>query len=224
VFSYLGLTFFSYNTQPWSFDLITLMFIVIVVGRAISTIGLYSLLRLCGYESKSLNPLSFKELIFIWYAGLIRGAVAFGLVLRISPADSANRDVIVTASLSLVVLTTVVFGSTVGLVGNLLFEQSEAAAEVGDHYSQEEESQDELHPNLENLDALSNKDSDKMAMVRKKGCVAAFKRLDESVLKPALIFSYNKSSYKRSRSIYHKFEDEAEKMEEQFTKQREGDY
>lgn len=133
MFSYLGLTFFSYNTQPWSFDLITLMFIVIVVGRAISTIGLYSLLRLCGYESKSLNPLSFKELIFIWYAGLIRGAVAFGLVLRINPADSANRDVIVTASLSLVVLTTVVFGSTVGLVGNLLFEQSEAAAEVGDH-------------------------------------------------------------------------------------------
>lgn len=148
MFSYLGLTFFSYNTQPWSFDLITLLFVLIVVGRFISTIGLYSLLRLCGYESKSLNPLSFKELIFIWYAGLIRGAVAFGLVLRINPADSVNRSVIVTASLSLVVLTTVVFGSTVGLVGKLLFDQSESASQIGDHSSLEEESQDQLHPNL----------------------------------------------------------------------------
>lgn len=63
-----------------------------------------------------------------------------------------------------------------------------------------------------------------MATVHKKGCVAAFKRFDESVLKPALIYLYDKSSYKRSRSIFHKFEDEAEKMEEQFTKQKEGNY
>ena len=122
VFSYLGLTFFSLNTSPWSFGLITLMTVIVVVGRAVATIGLYSLLRVCGYESKSANPLSFKELVFIWYAGLIRGAIAFGLVLRIEPSVSANRDVIVTTSLSLVVFTTVVFGSTVGLVGNYLFE------------------------------------------------------------------------------------------------------
>lgn len=83
MFSYLGLTFFSYNTQPWSFDLITLMLGIVIFGRAIATIGLYSLIRLCGYEKNSPNPLSFKELVFIWYAGLIRGAVAFGLVLRI---------------------------------------------------------------------------------------------------------------------------------------------
>lgn len=85
MFSYLGLTFFAYNTQPWSFDLITLMFLLVFFGRAICTIGLYSLLRLFGYEKNSAQPLTFRELVFIWYAGLIRGAVAFGLVLRIQP-------------------------------------------------------------------------------------------------------------------------------------------
>ena len=51
---------------------------------------------------------------------MIRGAIAFGLVLRIDKSYT-NRDVIVTTSLSLVVFTTVVFGSTVGLLNDCLF-------------------------------------------------------------------------------------------------------
>ena len=75
-----------------------------------------SVLRCCGYKS----GISLKELVFIWYAGMIRGAIAFGLVLRID-TDFKNRDVIVTTSLALVVFTTVIFGSTVGLLGKCLF-------------------------------------------------------------------------------------------------------
>jgi hypothetical protein len=47
---------------------------------------------------------------------MIRGAIAFGLVLRIDGKIFKNRDVIVTTSLALVVFTTVVFGSTVSLL------------------------------------------------------------------------------------------------------------
>ena len=46
---------------------------------------------------------------------MIRGAVAFGLVLQIDK-NVENRSVIVTTSLGLVVITTVVMGSTVALV------------------------------------------------------------------------------------------------------------
>ena len=56
---------------------------------------------------------------------MIRGAIAFGLVLRIDGAAFKNRDVIVTTSLSLVVFTTVVFGSTVGLLSHVFFDQDE---------------------------------------------------------------------------------------------------
>ena len=97
------------------------MILIVIVGRAISTIGLYSFLRFCGYESDSPDHLSLKELVFIWYAGMIRGAIAFALVLRIQPSDSINRNVIITTCLSLVVFTTIVFGSTVGVVGNAFF-------------------------------------------------------------------------------------------------------
>jgi len=51
---------------------------------------------------------------------MIRGAIAFGLVLRISGDRFANRDVIVTTTLSLVVFTTVVYGSTVGVLQRFL--------------------------------------------------------------------------------------------------------
>ena len=51
---------------------------------------------------------------------MIRGAVSFALVLRIDDSYT-NRDVIVTTSLSLVVFTTVIFGSTVGCLGKCLF-------------------------------------------------------------------------------------------------------
>ena len=55
---------------------------------------------------------------------MIRGAIAFGLVLRIDGREFKNRDVIVTTSLSLVVFTTVVCGSTVGLLSHIFFDHA----------------------------------------------------------------------------------------------------
>lgn len=52
------------------------------------------------------SQIPLKELIFIGYAGMIRGAVAFGLVLRIDD-EIENRSVIVTTTLFLVIFTTI---------------------------------------------------------------------------------------------------------------------
>lgn len=93
---------------------------IICVGRACGTLGLYYSMRALGYEKNHKKPLTFKELVFIWYAGMIRGAIAFGLVLRVDDFFP-NKDVIVTTCLSLVVFTTIVCGSTVGLLNNCLF-------------------------------------------------------------------------------------------------------
>jgi hypothetical protein len=51
---------------------------------------------------------------------MIRGAVAFGLVLRLDPAIP-NRSVIITSSLVLVIGTTIFMGSTVSTVQRILF-------------------------------------------------------------------------------------------------------
>jgi NhaP-type Na+/H+ or K+/H+ antiporter len=50
------------------------------------------------------------------YAGMIRGAIAFGLVLQIDGDIVKEKDVIVTTSLTLVIVTTVIYGSTMPLV------------------------------------------------------------------------------------------------------------
>jgi hypothetical protein len=52
---------------------------VIVFGRLMGTFGLVTFLKIFGYKQE----MSMKELLFVWYAGMIRGAIAFGLVLRI---------------------------------------------------------------------------------------------------------------------------------------------
>ena len=126
VFSYLGLTFFSYKSYEWSYELIIVEMVVILIGRALGTFGLISLLKICNYEKHNPKKITWKELTFIWYAGLIRGAIAFGLVLRIDDSIP-NRGVIVTTCLTLVVFTTIFFGSTVGLLGKCMFgDKSEA--------------------------------------------------------------------------------------------------
>lgn len=95
-----------------------------MVGRGCGTLGLYYLMRACGYENNYENPLTLKELVFIWYAGMIRGAIAFGLVLRVD-SYFPNREVIVTTCLALVVFTTIFCGSTIGLLGKCLFKKED---------------------------------------------------------------------------------------------------
>ena len=93
------------------------------------------MLKICCYERDNPNKLTFKELVFIWYAGMIRGAIAFGLVLRIDEGVP-NRNVITTTCLALVVFTTIVAGSTVGVLAQCLFgdDKPEVHEEVSDHH------------------------------------------------------------------------------------------
>jgi len=55
---------------------------------------------------------------------MIRGAIAFGLVLRVDEFFP-NKDVIVTTCLALVVFTTIICGSTVGLLNKCLFSKED---------------------------------------------------------------------------------------------------
>lgn len=65
--------------------------------------------------------MTLKEQFFICYAGLIRGAIAFGLVLRLSGIITGEKlEIIETTALTLVVSTTLIFGSTMSLVQKML--------------------------------------------------------------------------------------------------------
>ena len=86
---------------------------IIIVGRICAISIAHGLFGLCS-KTKDYTG---KELIFIMYGGMIRGAIAFGLVLKI-PDDNtfAERGVVVTTTLAAVIITTVGFGSFMPVV------------------------------------------------------------------------------------------------------------
>ena len=114
IFAYLGLTFFAYKDYTWSGSLALWLMPIIILGRFAGTLGLVKFMDLCGYGS----GIRTIEVFFMGFAGLIRGAIAFGLVLRLD-TSLVNREVIVTTALTIVVGTTIFFGSLVGLIAGL---------------------------------------------------------------------------------------------------------
>ena len=96
------------------------MFFNVLIFRFI---GIFMIIGISQLIMRKTIGLSVKDLIFISYAGMIRGAVAFGLVLRLY-ADNAgleDRSVIVTSSYFLVLATIVIMGCTVPSVHRILF-------------------------------------------------------------------------------------------------------
>jgi NhaP-type Na+/H+ or K+/H+ antiporter len=97
------------------------MMCIIIIGRLVGVWGVHYLIRMCQKESEITIP----ELSFISYGGMIRGAIAFGLVLKIPEGDDGSgefkeRGVIVTTTLAIVIITTVIFGSFMPVVQRLL--------------------------------------------------------------------------------------------------------
>lgn len=134
VFAYLGLCTFSYaarqDSYPWDPYFIMIVLAIVILARTFATFFAHGVFRLCC--RKSTPDVNLRELIFICYGGMIRGAIAFGLVLKI-PEDKAvnpNRGIIVTTTLALVIITTVVFGSFMPMVQKHLFHE-ELDAEEG---------------------------------------------------------------------------------------------
>lgn len=83
VFAYLGLSFFSYADLfnfPWSWSFILIELFICIVARIAGTVGLLYLLVLLRHKT----DITFRQVSFISYAGMIRGAIAFGLVLNLN--------------------------------------------------------------------------------------------------------------------------------------------
>jgi len=109
VFAYLGLSLFSYIDYPWSWQFILIEISITMISRLFGTIGLIYLMVLCSHKKQ----VTFKELLFIYYSGLIRGAIAFGLVLKIT---DPSKKVIITTALIIVIGSTIIFGSFMPIV------------------------------------------------------------------------------------------------------------
>lgn len=128
VFAYIGLCLFTYANSTlfvegkeaprniWSYSFIGYMIPIIVFGRFMSIYLTYFMFSCCHKEK-----LTCKQLTFISYGGVIRGAIAFGLVLKIPESeDFHERDVLITTTLSIVIFTTLLFGTFMPLAQRIL--------------------------------------------------------------------------------------------------------
>lgn len=114
VFAYIGLCVFTYSNSndndhhSWSASFIGWMVLIVIVGRILAVWTAHGICKLCVRKDITL-----RELMFISYGGMIRGAIAFGLVLKIddNPKEFPEREVIITTTLALVIITTLVFGT-----------------------------------------------------------------------------------------------------------------
>lgn len=142
VYSYIGIALYSLIATWWSFAFIGSQILIIVAGRCIAVFFVFYAGRLC-CRKKTIN---FNELCFITYAGQIRGAIAFALVLKIpiagepgcevnpttgnnSCVSEENYEVLVSTTLILVMVTTLLFGTFMGQVGKRLVPPTEEQAE-----------------------------------------------------------------------------------------------
>lgn len=131
IYSYVGIALLNAIPQYWSFAYIGSYFILIVVGRVVAVFSIFYSFKLC-CKTRTIN---FNELVFVTYAGMIRGAIAFALVLTLPyqvpgtqtcsekglsfPDDCFEFNVyqmLVSSTLILVVLTTFIFGTFMGVV------------------------------------------------------------------------------------------------------------
>jgi len=131
IYSYIGLSLYSNLNGWWSWGFIIYETIIVVVGRFAAIFGCFYTFNMC-FKSRTINA---RELVFIGWGGMIRGAIAFALVLRIpkqgepscESADpmkdcysTQNFDLMVTTTFVLIVFTTLVFGSFMALMGRIL--------------------------------------------------------------------------------------------------------
>jgi hypothetical protein len=173
----------------------------VVLGRLVGIFGTFYLFRLC-YKKKTIN---FWELSFIAWGGMIRGVIAFALVMKIPYVGSENckepeycftpenYQLAVTTTLALVYITTLVFGSFMKIYQGWALGSKFEHAEIDDGASHYEE----IHnPNEEKevLDptALASSDPNAPKGFNQSPLYLWFSKYDEEVLRPYFIRKYNR--------------------------------
>jgi len=111
VFTYLGLTSISISHDSFCLSFIILVFIFVLVGRFLAIYGISLILNIFKLKIFSFDM---SERGITFFAGCIRGAIAFGLAISM-PEDSGDgkkdKQMLISSTLILVFVSTLLFGA-----------------------------------------------------------------------------------------------------------------
>ncbi len=220
IFAYLGLVFFFYLKRAWSFSLIAFELPVICISRFVGIFGLIFLMRFLCCKKPFL---SMGELTFQWFAGLIRGPIAFGLVLRLDSEPDIvqpRKDIIITSTLVLVIFTTIVFGSIMPLLSKCLLTKHthHSHPHSHEHHSGHNVGSRLLQPDLDTKPAMSlhqpflHPNAERRTSFYVGGtkevkgtCKYYWKKFDHGIMKPIFIHKFDEINQKKDLEFYEGF-------------------
>ena len=200
VFVYLGLTAVHYFQVAFSWSFMIFELIVVVVGRFVSVYGICILMDLFHVSN---FKLSFVERGICGCSGTIRGAIAFGLSISIVSKSELNRDILLSTTLSLVFISTIVFGALMPYFikfwksfDKVKYPETEENKELS-YADLDDESNDEvrfsyLHPNFDNkIEEFSKEKNIEVLKKRLSYWLGTYwLQFDDAYLKPKLICNW----------------------------------
>ena len=200
VFVYLGLTAVHYFQVAFSWSFMIFELIVVVVGRFVSVYGICVLMDLFHVTN---FKLSFVERGICSCSGTIRGAIAFGLSISIVSKSELNRDILLSTTLSLVFISTIVFGALMPYFIKFWksfdknkYPDNPESKEL-ENAEMEDESNDEvrfsyLHPNFDNkIEEFSKEKNVEVLKKRLSYWLGTYwLQFDDAYLKPKLICNW----------------------------------
>ena len=195
VFVYLGLTAVHYFQVAFSWSFMIFELFVVVCGRFVSVYGICILMDLFHVSN---FKLSFVERGICGCSGTIRGAIAFGLSISIVSKSELNRDILLSTTLSLVFISTIVFGALMPYFINFWksFEKKKKPEENKelDYADLDDEANEEvrfsyLHPNFDNKVEEFSKEKDIEVLKKRLSYWLGtyWLQFDDAYLKPKLI-------------------------------------
>lgn len=130
LFIYLGIGIYTTDQQTFNLKLTLLIIAAGFVARAFSVflpIGIYACFK------KFKLTINFKQMLIIWFSGLIRGAIAFALALKVSPEIAQHKNQLVSLTLVIVLMTTIIFGGLMAAFAKLIGLSVESNTESHDY-------------------------------------------------------------------------------------------
>ena len=203
VFVYLGLTATAVHyfqvAFSWSFMLFELC--VVICGRFVSVFGICVLMDLFHVSN---FKLSFVERGICSCSGTIRGAIAFGLSISIVSKSELNRDILLSTTLSLVFISTIVFGALMPYFINFFKsfnktykeeEENKKELELDEHSTNMVDDEfrfSYLHPNFDNkIEEFSKEKNLEVLKKRLSYWLGTYwLQFDDAYLKPKLICNW----------------------------------
>lgn len=115
-FAIVGLSLYTCIPGYWSWSFISLTLLAVILIRVVAIFIFYGI----GYIFSKTHRLTFRELLYIIWCGMVRGSVSYGLCIQLASScakgdlcpDQKHKEMLKSTTLVITLITTVFFGST----------------------------------------------------------------------------------------------------------------